>query len=97
MVHNGLPLLCATLRESSDEDDTTSSTGGSLGSLGPRGCNVVTSTDPIITPPAPDNSLVLQTILMATTLTVTPQPGMEPLPDQQQAYQEEQQARACAR
>jgi hypothetical protein len=37
MVHNGLPSLHATLGESSNEDDTASSTGGSLGSPYPEG------------------------------------------------------------
>jgi hypothetical protein len=57
---------------------------------------VVTLTDPIITTLASENTLDLQTIPMATVLMVAPQPGMEPLLDQQQAYQEEQQAWAHA-
>jgi hypothetical protein len=57
---------------------------------------VETSTDPIITTPAPENTPILETILMTTVLMELPQPGMEPLPDQQQAYQEEQQVRAHA-
>jgi hypothetical protein len=33
---------------------------------------------------------------MVTVRTAVPQPGMELLPNQQQAYQEEQQAWVCA-
>jgi hypothetical protein len=82
MVHNGSTSLRTAQGESSDEDIVASGTKGSLGSVGPRGCNVVTSTDPIITTPAPENTPILQTISMATILTSTPQPGMETLPDQ---------------
>jgi hypothetical protein len=64
---------------------------GELGSPRPRGCNVVTSTVPITTTPALENTLALQTILMLTVRTAAPQPRMELLLVQQQAYQEEQQ------
>jgi hypothetical protein len=57
---------------------------------------VVTLTEPIITTPALENTPDLQTIPMATVLMAVPPPGMEPLLDQQQAYQEEQQAWAHA-
>jgi hypothetical protein len=92
MVHNGSPSLHTALEESSDEDSAVSGTRGSSGSPGPRGCNVVTPTDPIAATPAPENTPALQTILMVTVQTVVPQLGMEFLPNQQQAYQEEQQA-----
>jgi hypothetical protein len=57
---------------------------------------VVTPADPITATPAPENTPALQTILTVTVRTMVPQLGMELLPDQQQAYQEEQQAQACA-
>jgi hypothetical protein len=43
------------------------------------------------------NTLALQTIPTVTVQMAVPQSGMELLPDQQQAYQVEQQARACTR
>jgi hypothetical protein len=92
MVHRGLPSLHTTLEESSDEDGTTSGAGGSSGSPSPRVCNVVTLTDPITSTQALENTLAFQTILAVMVWTALPQPGMELLPDQQQAYQDEQQA-----
>jgi hypothetical protein len=89
MVYSGSPSQCTPLEKSSGEDSTTSGAGGSLGSPGPRGCNVVTSTDPFIAAPVPESTPALQTIPMVTVHTAAPQPGMEPLPDKQQAYQEE--------
>jgi hypothetical protein len=89
MVHNGSPSLHTTLEESSDEDGIASTVGGSSGSPGPRGCNVVTPTNPITATPAPENTPALQTILTVTVRTATLQSGMKFLPDQQQAYQEE--------
>jgi hypothetical protein len=53
--------------------------------------------DPIITTLVLENTPTLQTIPMATVRMAAPQQGLEPLPDQQQAYQVEQQARARAR
>jgi hypothetical protein len=53
--------------------------------------------DPIITTPISESTLVLQTILTVMLQTTAPQPGMELLPDQQQAYQEEQQACSFSR
>jgi hypothetical protein len=47
---------------------------------------------PITTTPASENIPALQTILMVPVWTVEPQQGMELLPIQQQACQEEQQA-----
>jgi hypothetical protein len=43
--------------------------------------------DPIIATPVPKSTLALQTILTVIGLMAAPQTGMEPLPDQQQAYQ----------
>jgi hypothetical protein len=57
---------------------------------------VVTPTDPITTMPTLDGTLALQTILTVMVQTAVPHPGMELLPVQQQAYQKEQQVRACA-
>jgi hypothetical protein len=92
MDHSGLPSLCTALEESSDEDGATLGIGGSSGSPDPRGCIVVTSTDPIITTQAAMNISALQTIPTVMVQTVVPQLGMELLPHEQQAYQEEQQA-----
>jgi hypothetical protein len=97
MVHSGSPSQRTPLEESSNENGSTSGAGGSLGSPAPRGCNVVTSTDPTIAALVPESTLVLQTSLTVTVRMTAPQPGMESLLDQQQAYQEEQQARAHAR
>jgi hypothetical protein len=58
---------------------------------------VVSPTIPITTTPAPKNTLTFQTIPTVTVQTVAPQPGMELLPIQQQAYQKEQQAWVHAR
>jgi hypothetical protein len=92
MVYSRSPTLGTTLEESSDEDGTTSGVRGSSGSLDPRGCTVVASMDPIIAMPAIENTTTLQTISIVSVQTTIPQPRMELLPDQQQAYQEEQQA-----
>jgi hypothetical protein len=81
MVHKGSPSLHTALEESSNEDGTTSGAGGSSGSPGPQGCNVVTPTDPIITMIAPENTPALQTIPMVTVWTMVPEPGMEFLSD----------------
>jgi hypothetical protein len=85
MVHNGSPSLYTTLEDSYDVDSAASGVGGSSGSLGPRGCNVVTLTDPITSTQALENTLAFQTILAVMVWTALPQPGMELLPDQQQA------------
>jgi hypothetical protein len=53
---------------------------------------LVILTVPITTTLASENTLTLQTISMVIVRTVTPQPGMELLLVQQEAYQEEQQA-----
>jgi hypothetical protein len=52
---------------------------------------MVTSTDLTIDAPVPESTPSLQTIRAVTMRTSEPQPAMEPLRDQQQAYQEEQQ------
>jgi hypothetical protein len=92
MAYNRSLSQCTALKESSGEDVATSGTEGGLGSSGPRGCNVVTSTDPIIDAHVPEGTPIVQTIPTVTVRTTVPQSGMELLPDQQQAYQEEQQA-----
>jgi hypothetical protein len=58
---------------------------------------VVTPTVLITTTPLPENTPALQTISTVTVQTVAPQPGMELLLVQQQAYLEEQQAWIRAR
>jgi hypothetical protein len=93
MVHSGSPSLHTALEDSSDEDGAASGAGGSSRSPGPRECNVVTPTVPNTTTPASENTPTLQTIPTVTVWTATPQPRMELLPIQHQAYQEEQQAR----
>jgi hypothetical protein len=82
MVHSGLPSLHTALKESSDKDGAASGAGGSSESPNHRGCNVVTSTNPITATPAAENTLALQTIPMIMVRTVAPQPGMELLPIQ---------------
>jgi hypothetical protein len=66
--------------------------GGAPDSLPPppRGCNMVTPTVPITTAPLPENTLAFLTIPTVMVQTTAPQPGMEPLLEQQHAYQEEQ-------
>jgi hypothetical protein len=64
MVHNRSPSLHTTLEESSDED-------GAL-QIDPRGCNVVTVTDPITATPAADNAPALQTIPTVKMWTAVP-------------------------
>jgi hypothetical protein len=53
---------------------------------------MVTPTDPNTVMLALENTPALQTILTIMVRMAVPQPGMELLLDQQQAYQEEQQA-----
>jgi hypothetical protein len=62
MVHSGSPSLLTALEESSDEDNAASSAEGNSRSPIPRGCNVVTLTDPIIAMPTLENTPTLQTI-----------------------------------
>jgi hypothetical protein len=95
MAHNGSPSLHTILEDSSDEGDMASGRGGGSCSFSPRGCNVVTPTIPIATTPSPEDTPTLLTIPMASLWTAAPQPGTGLLPEQQQAYHDEQQARAC--
>jgi hypothetical protein len=90
IVHNGSPSLHTAFVDSSDDDGDASGVGRNYGSLGPRGCNVVTPTDPITTTPAPKNTLALQTIPTVMVQRAIPHPRRELLPDQWQAYQEAQ-------
>jgi hypothetical protein len=92
MVHNGSLSLHAVLEESSNEGNTASGRGGSSKFLGPQGCNVGTPTIPIYTTPPSENTPMLVTILEVQWWTAAPQLGTGLLPEQQQAYQEEQQA-----
>jgi hypothetical protein len=46
--------------------------------------------EPIITTPVPESTPALQTIPTVMVRMAVPQPGIELLLDQQQAYQEEQ-------
>jgi hypothetical protein len=72
MVHTGSPSLHTALKESSDEDGVALGAGGSSGSPDPRGCNVVTPTDPITATLAPKNTPTLQTIPTVTVWIVVP-------------------------
>jgi hypothetical protein len=65
MVHSGSPSLHAILEEYANEDDSTSSDGGSSGFPIPQDCKVVTSAIPIATIPPPEAKPELQTIPMA--------------------------------
>jgi hypothetical protein len=58
---------------------------------------MVTPTVPITTTMALESILTLHSIPTITVWTAAPQPGMELLPVQQQAYQEEQQERTHTR
>jgi hypothetical protein len=55
---------------------------------------MVTLTVPIATTPPLEGTLVSLSILTVPLQTVTPQPCTRLLPEQQQAYQEEQQSQA---
>jgi hypothetical protein len=96
MMHNGSPSLHTILEESFDGSSTTSGEGGSFGSPGPQGCNMVTPTVPITTTPPSENTPALLTIPTVTVQTAAPQPGVGLLPEQQQAYQEEEPVRIRA-
>jgi hypothetical protein len=97
MVHNGSLSLHTVLEESSGEGDAASGGGKSFGFPSPRGCNVVTPIVSITTTPSSENTPALSTILTVLLWTAAPQPRTRLLPKQQQAYQEEQQARIRAR
>jgi hypothetical protein len=64
---------------------------GSSGTPALRGCNMVTPDVPTVETSPPENTLAL-TIPMVLLWTTSPQPSAGLLPEQQQAYQEEQQA-----
>jgi hypothetical protein len=87
MVHGGSPSLHTILEDSSNEGGTASGARDSPRHhyAGPHHHYMVTST-----------TLALQTIPTVMVQTVALQPRMEHLPIQQQAYQEEQEARVCA-
>jgi hypothetical protein len=73
MVHSGSLSLHTILMESIDEDDTTSSGGGSFGFPISQGCNIVTPTIPITTTPQPEGTLVSLTIPTTPLWTAAPQ------------------------
>jgi hypothetical protein len=72
MVHSGSPSLHITLEDSSDDGGDALGTGGSSGSPGPQGYNVVTPTIPITATPALENTPALLTILTVTVQTAAP-------------------------
>jgi hypothetical protein len=72
IVHSWLPSQHTALEDSFNEGGTSSGEGGSLGSPGPRGCNVVTPSVPITITQALESTLTLLTILMVTVQTATP-------------------------
>jgi hypothetical protein len=96
MTHNGSPSLHTIIEESVDEGDTASSGGGSSGFPISHGSNVVTMTITITTMPLPKGTPTPLTIATFPLQTIIPQPDIGLPPEQQQAYQEEQQARAHA-
>jgi hypothetical protein len=97
MVHSGSPSLLTIVEESANEDDMASSIGGSSGIPISRVCNVVTLIVPITTTPPSEGTPAPLTIPTVSLRTTVSQPNTGLLPEQQQAYEEEQQARACAR
>jgi hypothetical protein len=82
MVHNGWPSLYNTLKEFSDEGNTTSSEVESSGLPVTRGCNVVTPIIPITTILPPENTPALLTVPTVLMWTAAPQPGTGLLPEQ---------------
>jgi hypothetical protein len=98
MVHNRQPSVRTIHEESSNEGNAALSGGGSSRIPNPHACNVVTLIPPVTTTPLPENALALLTTPTIPLWTAAPQLGTEfLLEQQQQAYQEEQQACACAR
>jgi hypothetical protein len=89
MVHSGLPSLHAILEESTSEDDSVSSDGGSSSFPIPQDCNVVTPAVPIMTTPSLEETPVLQTMPAVQQRIVIPQLDTRLLPEQLLAYQEE--------
>jgi hypothetical protein len=86
--HSRSPLLHTILEDSTGEGDTTSSGEGSFGLPISRECSVVTPNVPITTTPPSEG-----TPMPLTNATIS-QPDTGLSPEQQQAYQEEQHARA---
>jgi hypothetical protein len=91
MVHSGPPFVHTMHKESTNDGDTALGGGGSSRLPGPRGCNVVTLIATISTTPPSENAPALLIILTVPLWTAEPQPGTRILPEQQGAYQEEQQ------
>jgi hypothetical protein len=96
VVHSGSPSLHTAIKDSSDESGAALGEGPSSGSPSPQGCNMVTLSVPITTTSALESTPTLLTIPTVTVWTAVPQPGMELLYDQQQAYQEEERAQIHA-
>jgi hypothetical protein len=74
------PSLHAILEELPSEDNSASSDGESSGFPIPRECNAVTSVIPIATTPLPEETLMLQTILVVSQQNTVHQPDTELLP-----------------
>jgi hypothetical protein len=81
MVHSGSPSLHTIIEQSSDDDGVSLREAGSSRSPGPRGCNMVTPTVPIVTTPAPESTLALLTIPTVPVQTAALQLGIGLLPD----------------
>jgi hypothetical protein len=92
MVHSGSSSLHTILKESVDEDNTTSCGGGSSGFPIPRGCNVVTPIVPITSTPPSEGTPTPLTILTVPLWIAVPQSDTELPPGWLQAYQEEPRA-----
>jgi hypothetical protein len=90
ILHSGSPSLHTALEDSFDEGGAASGEEGSSGSPDPRAYDVATPRAPITTTLAPESTPVLLTIPTVMVQTAAPQPDMELLPNQQQAYQEEE-------
>jgi hypothetical protein len=86
MVQSGLPSLHVILEESTGEDESTSSEGGSSGFTFSRGCNVVTLTIPITTTPPLEGTLAPLTIPMVPLWTEVLHPDFGLLPERLHAY-----------
>jgi hypothetical protein len=77
MVQSGSPSLHTTLKELSDEGNTTLGEGGNSRLLGLQGCNVVTLIVFITTALPPENTPALLTIPIVPLRTAALQPGIE--------------------
>jgi hypothetical protein len=86
MVHNGSPSLHTILEESTGEDNSASSGGGSSSFPISRSCNVVIPAIPITTTPLPEGTPVLLTIPTVPLRTTVPQPDTGLLPKLLWAY-----------